>query len=305
MQATQQSTVGQLINRYLVEIDPIKPFGQSHRYILNMLARDPIGSKVASQLGTHDIIEHCRTRRAEGVCPATVTQDLVALRGPLGYASVGWGLNDVTLRPITEARPMLEKLQLIGKSRPRDRRPDADEYDRMLTYLKVQDEHPLSVCKMAVMVEFAVWSCRRISEICRIRWSDLNETDRTCIVRDMKDPRHKRGNDFTFALLGKAFDLVMAQPRIPGEDRIFPWDPKSAGARWRISRDRLGIKNLRFHDLRREGICRLFEAGYGPQEVAGTSGHKNWSILARVYANRFDVRELHKGPVALRAVRTA
>jgi hypothetical protein len=54
--------------------------------------------------------------------------------------------------------------------------------------------------------------------------------------------------------------------------------------------------------LRREGICRLFEQGYGPQEVSMASGHKNWSILARVYANRFDPKDMHLGPVANRAL---
>jgi integrase len=237
-------------------------------------------------------------RTVDRVCAATVTQDLTYLRGPLGYASVGWGMQDVTVRPIKEALPMLEKLQLVGKSRPRDRRPDPVEYDQMYTYLLKQDQDPRSVCKMAVMMEFAVWSCRRISEICRIRWDDVNHEDRTYLIRDMKDPRVKKGNHFLAPALGKAWDLIVAQPKV--DERIFPWDPKSAGARWRISRDRLGIVNLRFHDLRREGICRLFEAGYGPQEVAAVSGHKNWAILARVYANKFDPKMLHLGPAAKR-----
>jgi hypothetical protein len=82
-----------------------------------MLAREPIGAKVAAELGAHDIIEHCRSRRAnDRVCAATVTQDLTFLRGPLGYASVGWGMANVSVRAIKEAMPMLEKLQLVGKS---------------------------------------------------------------------------------------------------------------------------------------------------------------------------------------------
>jgi integrase len=292
-------TVGELIHRYLKEIESIRPFGQGHRYVLEMLARDPIGQIVAAELRAHDIIEHCRARRAnDGVCAATLTQDLTFLRGPLGYAAVGWGMQDVSVRPLKEAMPMIDKLQLAGKSRPRDRRPNVDEYARLHTYFLVQDEDPRSVCKMAVMMEFAVWSCRRISEICRIRWDDVNFEDRTYLIRDMKDPRMKKGNHFLAPALGKAWDIILAQPKV-GE-RIFPWDPKSAGARWRISRDRLGIENLRFHDLRREGICRLFEAGYGPQEVSMVSGHKNWSILARVYANSFPAKDLHLGPVAKR-----
>jgi integrase len=301
--AVEQFTVGQLIQKYISEVDPIKKIGQTHRYALEMLSRMPIGAKDAASLTGQDIMDHCRLRRAEGVCGATVTQDLVYLRGPLGYASVGWGMSNISVKALKDAQPMIDKLQLCGRSRPRTRRPTPAEYETMYTYLLQQDRDPRSVCQMAVMMEFAVWSCRRISEICRLRWADVNEADRTCIVRDMKDPRRKAGNNFEFPLLGRAWEIVMAQPRT--SDRIFPWDPKSAGARWRISRDRLGIENLRFHDLRREGICRLFEMGYGPHEVAAVSGHKDWTILAKVYANAFKPKDLHLGPMAKRAAATA
>lgn len=45
--------------------------------------------------------------------------------------------------------------------------------------------------------------------------------------------------------------------------------------------DRLGIVDLRFHDLRHEGICRLFEAGLTIPEVSLISGHTSWSNLKR------------------------
>ena len=45
--------------------------------------------------------------------------------------------------------------------------------------------------------------------------------------------------------------------------------------------DRLGIEDVRFHDLRHEGISRLFEGGLQIQEVALISGHKSWQVLRR------------------------
>ena len=42
-----------------------------------------------------------------------------------------------------------------------------------------------------------------------------------------------------------------------------------------------GINDLRFHDLRHEGICRLFEAGLNIPEVAMISGHLSWQNLKR------------------------
>ena len=39
--------------------------------------------------------------------------------------------------------------------------------------------------------------------------------------------------------------------------------------------------DLRFHDLRHEGITRLFDAGLSIPEVAMISGHKSWGMLKR------------------------
>jgi site-specific recombinase XerD len=50
------------------------------------------------------------------------------------------------------------------------------------------------------------------------------------------------------------------------------------------ARRRAGVDGLRFHDLRHEGISRLFERGMQIQQVALVSGHRSWSMLKR-YTN--------------------
>jgi len=46
----------------------------------------------------------------------------------------------------------------------------------------------------------------------------------------------------------------------------------------------LGIKDLRFHDLRREATSRLFERGYQIHERAPFTLHESWNELKR-YTN--------------------
>ena len=46
----------------------------------------------------------------------------------------------------------------------------------------------------------------------------------------------------------------------------------------------LGIKDLRFHDLRQEATSRLSNAGYQIHEVAQFTLHDSWNELKR-YAN--------------------
>ena len=43
----------------------------------------------------------------------------------------------------------------------------------------------------------------------------------------------------------------------------------------------LGIKDLRWHDLRHEAASRFFEKGLHPLEVASITGHKSLTMLRR------------------------
>ena len=62
----------------------------------------------------------------------------------------------------------------------------------------------------------------------------------------------------------------------------------------------LGIKDLRFHDLRHEATSRLFERGYQIHEVAQFTLHDSWNELKR-YANLRPelLRDLAPTPIVL------
>jgi integrase len=47
------------------------------------------------------------------------------------------------------------------------------------------------------------------------------------------------------------------------------------------ARDKAGMPDLRFHDLRHEATSRLFEKGLNTMEVASVTGHKTLSMLRR------------------------
>lgn len=125
----------------------------------------------------------------------------------------------------------------------------------------------------------------RIGEVCKLKWIDLNEQHKTIIVRDRKDPRKKEGNHMIAPLLGGSFDIVMKQDKT--NELIFPYNSRSVIAGFQRVRNELGIEDLRYHDLRREGASRLFEQGYSIEEVAQVTGHRNLNILWQVYTQLF------------------
>jgi integrase len=135
---------------------------------------------------------------------------------------------------------------------------------------------------MQTIIDFAIASARRESEICRLEWRDNDAATRTCLVRDAKHPTGEDGNHRRFKYMPEGWALVVAQPRT--SEYIFPYDPKSVGTAFTRACHLLGIQDLRFHDLRHEATSRLFERGYQIHEVAQFTLHESWNELKR-YTN--------------------
>lgn len=119
----------------------------------------------------------------------------------------------------------------------------------------------------------------------------MDEKNRNVLVRDRKDPRKKTGNHISVPLLGDAWTILQRQPRT--DERVFPCNPKSVSADFQRVRNALGIEDLHYHDLRREGASRLFEAGFSIEEVAQVTGHRSLSVLWQVYTELYP-QSLHE-----------
>lgn len=130
---------------------------------------------------------------------------------------------------------------------------------------------------MREIIMFALFSTRRQEEITRITWEDY-QGDRV-MVRDMKHPGQKIGNDTWCDLPAEARRVVDALKRGKGE--IFPYNHRSISASFTRACSFLAIPDLHFHDLRHEGASRLFELGLNIPHVAAVTGHRAWASLQR------------------------
>lgn len=266
----QHHDLGALMKRYIDEIGAIKEWTRTHRSNLTRFKRDMDGFTLAD-LTPQWMVNYAQGR---GVAPATISQEITYLSTMLRTAEAMWDVS-VDWVAFRKGRQLLRQLRLSGKSRERDRRPEGDELDRIKAQLR-------SELPVADILDFAIITAMRISEVTRLQWSDLDERRKMVLVRDRKHPTDKAGNDQWVPLLGDAMVIVKRQPEI--DDRIFPYNPRSVTAAYRRARTRAGVDGLRFHDMRHDGISRLFERGYGVHEVALVSGHRSWQQLKR-YTN--------------------
>ena len=214
-------------------------------------------------------------RRAQ---PQTVGNDLSHLGAVLSIARPAWGY-EVDANAMADARRVLKRLGHRMRSSERDRRPSLDELGRLLQqFATVLAFRPTSMAMPKVML-FALFSTRRQEEIVRIRWADLDEARQRLLVRDMKNPGDKWGNDVWCHLPDEAMAIVRSMPRTFEE--IFPYTVDAIQGAWARACAACGIEDLHFHDLRHEGVSRLFEMGWDIPKVASVSGHRNWNSMRR------------------------
>ena len=252
-----------------------------------MLRDCEIAKIQSNKLKTSDLIKHCKIRQAAGAKPATVYHDVCYLRAVMKKAQPVFDI-EANYSIFDEALPTLIDMGLIGKSDKRTRRPTQVELEKLRKGLEErQNKKANGNVRIPYLdiLDFSILTCMRIGEVCKLRWEDLNREHKTIIVRDRKDPRKKEGNHMIAPLLGESFSIATKQPN--DKYLIFPYNPRSVSAGFQRVRNDLGIKDLRYHDLRREGASRLFEQGYSIEEVAQVTGHRNLNILWQVYTQLF------------------
>ncbi|MCL1123291.1 site-specific integrase [Shewanella surugensis] len=280
-------TINELLNLYFENHDLWNATGTTKRYVINMLMDCDISKIKTNALKTSDLIEHCKNRRDAGAGPATVYHDIAYLRSVMKKALPVWNIT-ANFAIFEAAIPVLIDMKLVGKSQKRTRRPTTNELDKLKLGLQQRMDSSTNNTvhiPFVDILDFSILTCMRIGEVCRLKWDDLNEDHKTIFVRDRKDPRKKEGNHMIVPLLGGSFDIVKRQPKT--DELIFPYKSPSITSGFQRVRNKLGINDLRYHDLRREGASRLFEKGYSLEEVAQVTGHKNLNILWTVYTQLF------------------
>lgn len=268
-----ETTVAQVLSAYRRLRDQARPIldTSNEHYMLKALERG-IGHYRLARITPDDLVAHATMRREEGAGPYTINMEVSKLGTALRYGSAALRISPPDV--VGAARPLLSHLRLIGGGGRRERRPTGDELERVLEHLRSQYG-----AVYADAVEFAAASAMRRGEICEMRWCDLEpETQIARVAR--KHPRRGKVPE-RVPLLGRAWEIVQAQPRGEPDDMVFPLHPQTLTKYFTLTCRALSIPDLHLHDMRHEGTSRLFEAGLPIEQVALVTGHKKWEMLRR------------------------
>jgi integrase len=283
-------TYAQLYGRYL---EFSRPGGRTKQNVLERLEKY-WGEWRVAQIGTRAISDWAQMRRRDGAGPATVHQELCYLGTVIGNGAVVCESEEAQRArlAVTATMRVLRSGGVVADSERRDRRPSEEELRRLDEWFH---DRPRSSVPMMQIVLFAICTTMRVGEIVGpggVVWEDFDKTQRQIWIRARKDPTTNDGRDDLVPLLsgpvkylGEVVDpvaIMLSQKSARrGVGRVFPYCENTVGQGFARATAALGIEDLRFHDLRHDGISRLFEAGYGIPEVAVVSGHRTWKNLQR------------------------
>ena len=272
----QRITLADLIDRYLSEVTPNLKGARDDTIRLNAIKRHSLCSTLVTEVSTQRVAAY-RDERIKQVGPGTVIRELAYLSAIINHARREWNIQ--IENPVSRVR------------RPtappgRDRVLSASEQTRLLSALQPTGRrNPW----MLPLVELALETAMRRSELLKLRWSDVNLLKRTATLHDTKN-----GQGRVVPLSSRAAQILSSLPRhIDGV--IFPIRHFSVAAAFERALRRADIGDFRFHDLRHTAITRMATKLPNLIELAAVSGHKSLRMLQRYYHPRAEELALKLG----------
>lgn len=281
-------TLGHIVNDYINNSLTKEHIKSRHINPLNMILRTSFASVTSTYISAHDWFMLARELNENlQVKPQTTANYLSILNSALKDCATILRY-EINLEAYSTGLSTARRLGLIAKSDERTRRPTELELNAITSALTNEEQNKRRTIPMLDIVEFAIETAARVGEICggKLVWRNWDAKSRLITIRNRKSPNGKKIHS-CFELSPKAIEIIMRQPRGNDDDPIFPYNPKTVGQYWRDLMKDLNIEDLRFHDLRAEGLCRLYEKGWSLSAISKVSGHRDVNILNNVYLRFF------------------
>ena len=242
-----KTTLKALLERYEREVSA-KKRTTADKYLIKNIMRHEIVSKVLAHITTTDVAKF-RDERLKTISGSSVNRKLSILSDCIKRAINEWGC-------YIRENPVKGNLR-CKENNKRNRRLEAGEYEKLMSSCKSNRAFWCPV------IDFAIHTGMRRGELLNITW-DMVQWDKKFI----KLPAHitKTNRDRNVPLQPHAIEILQNLPRSLG-GKIFPIGIKNFERSWRAICKRASITGLRFHDLKREAVSRLFEKGLSVSEV--------------------------------------
>lgn len=263
-----RTTLAECLQRYIDEISSKKKSGKQEFYKANCILKHPVSNMYMSNIRSVDIADYRKSRESDDLAPSTIQKEMALLSHLFNVARKEWGMESLK-NPVQDvSNPKV--------SNARDRRLEGDEEQRLLEACspRFHNSNPW----LLPLVQLAIETAMRQGELLDLQWKDIDIKKQILKCRN-KDPKGKDLHRYV-PLSRKACGIFTSLPRSM-DGRTFPTSQNAIKLAFNRARERAGMADFRFHDLRHEATSRLFEKGLDPMEVSTITGHKTLQMLKR------------------------
>lgn len=222
-------------------------------------------------------IERWQAERLAAVSGSTVNKEVMRLKHLLNRA-VAWGyLKDSPARAVKRAKEAPGRVRYLT---PEEREKLLNGAD---ITVKAKDgrtwtarQAPSPTLHLYILA--ALQTGARRGELLNLRWADVDMKARRLTFRVTKN-----GDARTVPMTDTLRETLQALPRpLAPEVHVFPErDPQVLTRSFARLVERLGLKNLRFHDLRHDAASTLTMAGVPQRTVMAILGHRDPRMTMR------------------------
>jgi integrase len=271
---TQHITIAALLTRYQEEVLPLLKGSKTEAYRIKTLTQ-LLGAHFLNDFKASDVAGY-RDQRLKTVSAASVLRELGILRRTLNLAAKEWDI------PLPSGN-LVQQITLPRTDPARKRRLQGSEAECLLANT--------SNTPLGAAINLALETAMRRSELLSIRKSDIDLNLSTVSIKSTKNGEERIVplSSTARAVFKKLIDKQVASHIVPIHRGLIAYTPRGLSGEFLKLCRRLGIEDLRFHDLRHEATSRLFEKGLNPVEVASITGHKDTRMLMRYTHLRADV----------------
>lgn len=305
------ATLGLLLDRWLDLVGgTLSPTTlRTYRGYVNRRIRPALGAKRLDRLGADDLDAFYKALVDDGMDPGAVAQVHAIIRRGLNQG-VRWGWIATNPAPLTD---------------PANRRPGPSAVTAP-TPAEVVALLAAAPPAFAPLFRLAAATGARRGELCALRWGDVDlergtvsfaraviSATKRLVEKDTKthasrrnaiDPAtaaeladwrvrsEKRAAELGVSLAPDAFVFS------PAPDGSRPWSPDTVSHAFMDTRDALGLRRVRLHDLRHAHATELIAAGIDVAAVAARVGHAHSSTTLNVYSHAIEARDQDAAAVA-------
>ena len=207
-------------------------------------------------------------KRAKGLAPGYVKRIVNTLKAILYDAQRAGQINK---NPATIINP-------IKGVQARQRFLDASEIVHLLA--AAEEVEPW----LADVILWALHSGMRKGEIQAIKWSDIRDLPAGGKIALLETT--KSGKPRSVICTKGMIEVLerQAERRVEGDDRVFPVSKMTWRRRWEKAREKAGLSDIDFHDLRRTNATQAAVSGVDLRTLAARIGHTDLAMLEKHYA---------------------